>query len=101
MQTLYPCLRYRDGDGNVAHCELAYGPNRLMLGDDRDDVHAGHVGTGWTYVAIEDTEAHHARAVAAGAEILTPPTEQPHGSLDYAARDPEGNTWNFGTYRPA
>jgi len=20
---------------------------------------------------------------------------------DYAARDPEGNLWNFGTYRPA
>jgi len=24
-----------------------------------------------------------------------------YGSRDYAARDPEGNVWSFGTYRPA
>jgi hypothetical protein len=24
----------------------------------------------------------------------------PYGSRDYGARDPEGNTWYFGTYQP-
>jgi uncharacterized glyoxalase superfamily protein PhnB len=27
-------------------------------------------------------------------------TDQEYGSRDYAARDPEGNVWCFGTYRP-
>ena len=54
-----------------------------------------------TYVAVEDADAHHAQAVAAGAEITTGLTDQDYGSRDYAAKDPEGNQWNFGTYRPA
>jgi uncharacterized glyoxalase superfamily protein PhnB len=28
-------------------------------------------------------------------------TDQPYGSREYAARDPEGNVWCFGTYQPA
>ena len=38
-------------------------------------------------------------AVAAGAEITDPLHETDYGSRDFAARDPEGNRWNFGTYR--
>ena len=26
--------------------------------------------------------------------------DQPSGSRDFSARDPEGNVWSFGTYRP-
>ena len=44
--------------------------------------------------------AHHAQAVAAGAEIISPPTDMDYGSREYAARDPEGNIWSFGTHRP-
>jgi uncharacterized glyoxalase superfamily protein PhnB len=42
----------------------------------------------------------HDTAAAAGAEIVLPPTDQDYGSRDFAARDPEGNIWSFGTYRP-
>lgn len=35
-----------------------------------------------------------------GAEITTELHDTDYGSRDYAARDPEGNLWNFGTYRP-
>jgi uncharacterized glyoxalase superfamily protein PhnB len=52
------------------------------------------------YVVVEDADAHHARAVAAGAEIVLPLRDQDYGSRDYSARDPEGNIWSFGTYRP-
>jgi uncharacterized glyoxalase superfamily protein PhnB len=41
----------------------------------------------------------HARAVAAGAEITDPLHGTDYGSRDFAARDPEGNRWSFGTYR--
>jgi uncharacterized glyoxalase superfamily protein PhnB len=27
--------------------------------------------------------------------------DEDYGSRGYTARDPEGNLWNFGTYRPA
>jgi uncharacterized glyoxalase superfamily protein PhnB len=56
--------------------------------------------TGGMYVIVDDLDAHYERAKAAGAEILTEPHEQDYGSRDYAARDPEGFVWSFGTYRP-
>ena len=27
-------------------------------------------------------------------------TDQDYGSREFAARDPHGNVWSFGTYRP-
>ena len=121
--TLYPSMRYRDApaaiaclkdafgfaehvvhrddDGAVAHAELAYGPSILMMGSARDDVYGKRVGSGWLYVAVEDPDAHCRQARAAGAEIVTELHDTDYGSRDYAARDPEGNLWNFGTYRPA
>ena len=50
---------------------------------------------------VEDPDSHHARAVAAGAEITRELTDQDYGSREYAAKDPAGNVWSFGTYRPA
>ena len=38
--------------------------------------------------------------LAAGAEILMPPTDQDYGSRDFVAKDHEGNVWCFGTYQP-
>jgi uncharacterized glyoxalase superfamily protein PhnB len=51
-------------------------------------------------VVVEDADAHFAHAQAAGAEIVRGLTDQDYGSRDYSARDPEGNLWSFGTYRP-
>lgn len=121
--SLYPSLRYRDApaaidflkqafgfreherienpDGTIAHAELSYGPSILMLGSDRDDLYGRRAGQGWLYVAVDDPDAHCAQARAAGATIITELHDTDYGSRDYAARDPEGNTWNFGTYRPA
>jgi uncharacterized glyoxalase superfamily protein PhnB len=120
--TIYPLLRYRDTraaiafltsafdfsehevtehDGVIVHAELSYGAGMVMLGT---------LGTGdglWdlaptgVYVAVDDPDAHHARAVAAAAEIVMDLTDTDYGSRTYAARDPEGNVWSFGTYRPA
>ena len=52
------------------------------------------------YLAVEDPDAHFARAKPAGAEITRAPTDQPYGSRVYGARDLEGNAWSFGTYNP-
>lgn len=121
--TLYPSLRYRDApaaidwlesafgfrervayrneDGSIAHAELSFGPSILMLGSAKDDQYGSRVGESWLYVAVDDADAHCERARAAGAEIVVELHDTDYGSRDYAARDPEGNLWNFGTYRPA
>ena len=52
------------------------------------------------YVRVADPDAHHARAKAAGAEIVMGLVDQEYGSREYAARDPEGYLWCFGTYQP-
>jgi uncharacterized glyoxalase superfamily protein PhnB len=95
-----PRAVYADGD-TIHHAELTLGDGMIMLGSERpDDGYGPRAGLGWTYVVVEDADAHCARARAAGAEIVMELTDQDYGSRDYAARDFEGNRWNFGTYRP-
>jgi uncharacterized glyoxalase superfamily protein PhnB len=36
----------------------------------------------------------YARAVAAGAEVVVPVENAPHGSHGFSLRDPDGNLWN-------
>lgn len=49
---------------------------------------------------MEDADAHHERARSAGAEIVRELRDEPYGSREYSAHDPEGNVWHFGTYQP-
>jgi uncharacterized glyoxalase superfamily protein PhnB len=93
---------YGDGD-TVQHAELAWPlGGGIMLGsvkNDPDDKWPVAPGSTGCYVVTDDPDALHARAVAAGAEITMPLTDTDYGSRDFAARDPEGNRWSFGTYR--
>jgi uncharacterized glyoxalase superfamily protein PhnB len=91
---------YRDDEGKVVHAELRYGSGMVMIGEARDESLGPAPGSGWCYVVVEDVDAHHARAVESGAEIVYGLTDQDYGSRDYAALDPEGNHWSFGTYHP-
>lgn len=123
---IYPTLRYSDApaaiafltdtfgfradevnkgsDGRIDHALLAYGTGLVMISSRREgrggDDPFDH-GTSCTYIAVDDPDAHHDRAVAAGADIIMDLVDQPYGSREYAARDLEGNVWAFGTYRPA
>ncbi|MBV9603618.1 MAG: GNAT family N-acetyltransferase [Solirubrobacterales bacterium] len=119
---IYPSMRYRDAraaidwlqrafafqthvahenpDGTIAHAELRYGDGLVMLGSWRGDDDHRRPGQGWAYVAVDDLDAHLRQAREAGAEIVDGPQHEDYGSF-YGARDPEGNLWSFGTYRPA
>ena len=90
-------------DGSVRHAELSLGPDLIMLGSERDDVYGGRTGGGFTYIVVErdDVDALYDRAVSAGAEVLGELSEKDYGSRDFSVKDPEGNVWSFGTYRPA
>lgn len=97
---------FAEDDGAVAHAEMRFGNGIVMLGPAKDDPmgmrtprELGFV-TQSVYVIVDDLDAHHARAVAAGAEIVKPLGGTSYGSREYSARDPEGNYWSFGTYRP-
>ena len=48
------------------------------------------------FVEVGDVEAHHGRAVAAGATILREPQDPGIGYRVYSAEDPEGHRWMFG-----
>lgn len=124
---VFPCLRYRDapaaidwlerafgftrglvvpdGAGGVAHAQLRLGDGMVMLGSVRggegDAVSRALDATrGATYVRVADVEAHCSRAVAAGATILAAPNDTEYGAREYAALDPEGHFWSFGSYDP-
>ncbi len=51
------------------------------------------------FVRVDDVDAHHARASAAGATILRGPEEPGIGFRIYTAEDPEGHRWMFGQAR--
>lgn len=89
-----------DGGRAIAHAELRLGDAWVMLGSARDDDLATTPGAGAVYVVVDDVDAVHERAVAAGAEIVRPPFDTDYGSRDLAVRDLEGNAWFFGTYAP-
>ena len=93
---------YGEGD-HVDHAELAWPEGGgIMLGsrpkDAENDTWSLRPGGFGAYVVTADPDAVHARAKAAGAEITTELHETDYGSRDFAARDPEGNKWSFGTY---
>ncbi|MEO6170204.1 MAG: VOC family protein [Lysobacter sp.] len=51
-------------------------------------------------VIVSDPDAHYARAVAAGAEILIDIADQEYGGRGYGCLDIEGHMWWFGSYDP-
>lgn len=93
-----------DGGGeHVVHAQLAWPEGGgIMLGSTghpgAEDVWALPPGTFGAYVVTAHPDAVHDRAVAAGARITQPLHETDYGSRDFAALDPEGNRWSFGTY---
>ena len=123
--TVYPNLLYRDADaaiewleralgfgqgelhrdeqGNVGHAELRLGSAIVMLGTagaGREPFRSLRAGGALVYCAVDDVDALFERAQAARADIPLEPSDTDYGSCDFTVRDPEGNLWAFGTYRP-
>ena len=124
MQNIYPVLKYQDAraaidflekafglerhavydgeNGAVAHAELSFGSEMVMLGSSAEgrELFNQAAGSYSLYLVVDDPDAHHDRAKEAGAEIVLGLKDEDYGSRGYTARDPEGNLWSFGTYRP-
>lgn len=97
---------YRDDQGAVQHAVLSLGTGKIMLGGSRDADWLGGTAADplaspiSIYVAVDDPRAHYERAQAENATIVRPLEHMDYGSDEYSARDPEGNLWSFGTYKP-
>ncbi len=88
-------------EGTVAHAELLWplGGGVMLSTHSADSVLAELLpGAGCIYIVTGDPDPLFARAVAAGATVVQPPTDQHYGSRDFTVRDPEGVFWSFGTY---
>ncbi|WP_018680535.1 VOC family protein [Actinokineospora enzanensis] len=88
-------VRFLDAEGVVREAELFAGDTLIMLhgGGPADEPPATPAG-GMSIVYVDDVDAHHARAVAAGLDAPAP-TDQPYGARIYMADDLGGHTWTF------
>jgi uncharacterized glyoxalase superfamily protein PhnB len=101
--------RMMEGE-RLAHAELALDGAFIMVGTVADDAFGALVGAPSAdpamqggkaiYVVVADADAVHARARAAGGLVGDGPVDRDYGSREVTCRDPEGNLWVFGTYRP-
>jgi predicted enzyme related to lactoylglutathione lyase len=76
----------------------------FMLGRCRDVPPASKLGDhGYVaYLRFDDVDGVHARAVAAGAEVLKAPTDEPWGMREFGIRSPDGHRFMLGqTIKPA
>jgi uncharacterized glyoxalase superfamily protein PhnB len=98
-------LRIDGSDGAVIHSELTFGdgvvmvasPSRTPLKSPRQ---LGGANTQSLFVYVSDVDAHHARALSAGAKIVTAPTTTNYGddygtNRSYELEDLEGHRWWF------
>jgi PhnB protein len=91
-------LRYTGSEGYVNHAEMRVGDGSIMLGDPGDDYrNPNRLGqrTVDIHVYVDDVDALHERAEAAGAEITAEPADQEYGERRFGAKDSEGHGWWF------
>jgi PhnB protein len=90
-------FRIASPDGRILHAELSICGCIVMIGDPDDRLYGeprklGRCTAG-LHVFLDDNEALLRRAVAAGAELVQPPTEMFYGANSASLRDPFGHVW--------
>jgi len=94
-------MRFEAGD-RIAHAELAIGNAMVMLGEEAPEYgFPGPEALGGSPVGmhldVEDVNAFVDRAVAAGARLVNPVTDQFYGERSGSVQDPFGYTWSIAT----
>ncbi len=95
--------------GEIVHAELQLGPGVVMVSSATASTEErlrmtstralGATSQG-VAIFVEDVDAPWQRALAAGAEVVLPIYDAPYGARTFTVRDPEGNLWSVGNYRP-
>jgi uncharacterized glyoxalase superfamily protein PhnB len=94
-------FRLCEPSGRVGHAELDFGGTTLMLSDEFPEYGIrGPESLGGTtltiHLHVDDADALIRRAVAAGATVVRPATDQFYGERSGTVRDPFGHEWNIG-----
>ena len=92
-------------DGKIGHAEITIGDSIVMLADEMDHPDAvaksphtlGGVASGLC-IYIADCDAVFNRAVAAGAKVRRPLTNQFYGDRSGTVEDPFGQVWTISTH---
>ena len=110
LGVIIPELAYADVAQAADWLCRAFGfQERLRIGTHRAQLSFGETGLVLTragaaeaaprghgvMVRVADVDAHYAQAQAAGAQVLSPPTDYPFGERQYTAVDPAGHRWTF------
>ena len=69
--------------------DVVVGDSLVMVSDGRDPFPA------MLYVYVDDVDATYERAVAAGAETIEAPVDQPYGDRRAMVQDPQGNVFQI------
>jgi MerR family transcriptional regulator, thiopeptide resistance regulator len=90
----------RDEQGTVVHGVVQAGDGEVWLHAESERFALASpqrlgAATATMAVLVDDVDEHHRHAVAEGAEISYPPTDQPYGFREYSAVDLEGHLWSF------
>ncbi|TQF78485.1 VOC family protein [Elioraea sp. Yellowstone] len=99
-----PGLRLEDPAGKVAHAEMRIGEAIVMLAEPWHEMGISDpraLGGSPVTVAlmVEDVDATVARAAAAGARVLRPPTDEFYGHRAARIEDPFGHAWYLASVR--
>jgi PhnB protein len=91
-------MRMPGPDGKTMHAEAAIYGQRVMMGcpgtgEYQNPKHRGGA-TQLTYVYVDDVDAHHEAARAAGATVVRELADQFYGDRTYGVEDPEGHQWS-------
>jgi len=97
----------RSGTGVIGHGEIRYGTGMLMVGSYPDQV-SGEIpdldlGNTAIYLINDDEEVVEQtwhRTQAADAPVIQAFQKQVYGGASFTVRDPWGNYWTVGSYRP-
>jgi MerR family transcriptional regulator, thiopeptide resistance regulator len=90
----------RDESGRVVHGEMHVGDGVIWLHPASEKSALASpaslgAATHCMAVMVDDVDAHYARAVAAGADVVGEPRDEDYGYREYDARDLEGGLWSF------
>lgn len=103
-------LKVEGEDGRLHHCELVFAEALVMVGGTggtepyqklfRSPMSSGGGVTQALMLFVDDVDAHHARAIAAGARVVREPATNDYGpqywtDRSYGALDLEGHLWWF------
>ena len=93
------CERSDPEPGNWVFCTT--GAVTFMLGRCPDAAPASSLGdhSYVAYLTVDSVDGFHARAVAEGADVLKPPTDEPWGRREMALRSPDGHRFMLGQSR--